>query len=258
MLQIAGNSFIYFAAMGTTNFNNFDEMDRSDIYDELIGSRGYGEEDWIRQSLDDDNNTSPPSSSHHTNAATTLDLNTNLRSCPSPLAQIPTRDQFCFDQPPQLSPEPNERPTFHHLTNPVQQRQQQYCVGAVPANATNNSQTNDLTELDYTICSELGVIPISTDLQQLHTNNNLQQLSSQVTTAQQRQEVHLIHAPNPNDLQLSQQIQTEIQLIQQQPQSTQPQEIHIIQQPSADLQQLTAQPQQSSVLQYSNGFFSLV
>lgn len=110
--------------------------------------RHYDDE-WGYFGLEDDplKGGSPPSSS-------VLDVNLGLsvpvRTCPSPLAQIPTRELYGMEAPPKLSPVPAEQEqTFTTLSTHVPDSGHQY----------SSSAPRTLADYENDLAKDLGIFP---------------------------------------------------------------------------------------------------
>lgn len=127
--------------MSSNGFRPFDDL----------SSEQY-EEEWLF-GLDDDQLKcgSPPPA----NVAADMGLSVPVRTCPSPLAQIPTREPYPSEPPPKLSPVPSEQQTFITLSNHVPAPSQQMMQ---PVSAP--APCPELAEIEYEMCAEMGILPV--------------------------------------------------------------------------------------------------
>ncbi|KHN85669.1 hypothetical protein Tcan_14578 [Toxocara canis] len=128
--------------------------------DMQIGSRRQYDDDWLF-GLEED--TLKCSSSPPPNSAADMALTVPLRTCPSPLAQIPTREPYSSEAPPKLSPVPCEKQTFITLSNHVPPPQPAPSTHQLMQSApsTSNTQPTELNPLEYELCgTEVTMLPL--------------------------------------------------------------------------------------------------
>uniref|UniRef100_A0A0N5A7U0 GLTSCR1 domain-containing protein n=1 Tax=Syphacia muris TaxID=451379 RepID=A0A0N5A7U0_9BILA len=170
-----------------------------------LGVEHYDDE-WGYFGLDDDplKGGSPPSSSV---LDVNLDLSVPVRTCPSPLAQIPTREPYGIEAPPKLSPVPTEQEqSFTTLNTHVPDTSRQFP----------SSGLRTLADYENDLAEELGIFSIqptasSSQQQAQPIQQQPQQIQQQQQLQQQQTQPQNYMQPTTSTGYLQQQPSTSIQ-----------------------------------------------